>query len=139
MVILFQIALVKYWLPLPSALRILILMEAVRREPLWQFINEAYFMIDNLVMYRNPFLINVGNDTDDLYYMITHMFALLNIIPSITRIGITIMFMCAFGLQTVRNPIMQIWLRVIDSENPVFTLLGVGIGGGDSCRGAYDR
>jgi hypothetical protein len=133
-VISLQVVFILYWLPIPNMVRQTIIGEIILNDALVDTTHALILAISSpkpftllFAWMNNPFLIDAENDTDTMFIMF-HMSALLNLIPLITRIGITVMFMCSFGLQTIRKPIMEMWLGVIESEKPVFTVLGAGIG-----------
>jgi hypothetical protein len=56
-----------------------------------------------------------------------HLSALLNLIPNFSRLAIMIIFVGFFLLKPLQGPIMTLWLRIIESDKPVFTLV---LGGG---------
>jgi hypothetical protein len=58
---------------------------------------------------------------------LNHLSRLTNLIPSLIRLSITLIFVSSFFLQSAQRPIMTLWARVIESDKPVFTMLFGGI------------
>jgi hypothetical protein len=53
----------------------------------------------------------------------------LDVLPTLIRLSISIIFVGSFFLQPLQRPIMAIWARVVESDRPVFTVLFGGIAG----------
>jgi hypothetical protein len=142
-IVLFQYALTVYFTPLMSLIRVLLL-SVISNPPnidgwediVW-YANFLKNFVIEFVTETVPDIIDdaslelpVSLSDDDALPLIAipHISTLLNLVPSITRLGIIAMFLCSFGTEMFRKPITTIWLRVIESEKPVFTLLCTGIG-----------
>jgi hypothetical protein len=56
-----------------------------------------------------------------------HFADLLNLLPNLTRLSISVIFVASFFLRPLQRPIMTLWARIIESDKPVFTVV---FGGG---------
>jgi len=61
----------------------------------------------------------LGDGVIFLWYFSTF----ISLIPPFIRVSIMTIFIMAFCLKPLRDPIMTLWARVIESDKPVFTLL----------------
>jgi hypothetical protein len=51
----------------------------------------------------------------------------LALIPNIGRLLLALIFACSFPLRPIQNPISTIWARIVESDQPVFTLIFGGV------------
>ena len=139
LLILLQLMLIVYWVPLATLVRMSVFdILSIRWYEIgwWSSVWVAKktigaHFIDDLqdVFHDASITIPVEISKYDAFPIIAipHIVALLDVISSIIRVVILMMFLCSFGVQMLRKPIEKIWLRVTESEQPVFTLLFGGV------------
>jgi hypothetical protein len=105
---------------------------------LWEFIDNIDKVLDSLKHFISIYntqglILDPKNVLMFLYYVdvdagfpqifMLHLSAFTNALSSFIRLSIMTIFMLSFFLKPLQNAIMTLWVRVIESDKPVFTLV----------------
>jgi predicted outer membrane lipoprotein len=135
---LFQCTLFIYWSSLTNLIRFGMSFAYPRPFNLWEFIDNIDKVLDSLKHFISIYntqglILDPKNVLMFLYYVnvdagfpqifMLHLSAFTNALSSFIRLSIMTIFMLSFFLKPLQNAIMTLWVRVIESDKPVFTLV----------------
>jgi hypothetical protein len=83
-----------------------------------------FYQFDRIIHLATP---DYGDD-NMLQFNLTNPIAFLGVVPNFGRLILTLVFVGSFLLRPLWSIISTLWLRVIDSGKPIFTLLFSGVG-----------
>ena len=56
-------------------------------------------------------------------HFIDTMLYIMAAIPSLIRVCIMFIFFCSYLLRPMKDPVLALWARIVESDKPVFTLV----------------
>jgi hypothetical protein len=137
--LIFQYMLVCYWSSIISFTHFSLIIENASRVTIVSSLTEYFIFSINAVYNVNPLPVaqfqRISSfftiDKEDISPLIFtwRLSDLVALLPTLIRLLIISIFLGSFVLQGVRRPIMNLWERVVISDQPIFTLLFGGAGG----------